>query len=193
MEMHSAGKPHVDQDLCIGCKMCAKICAHDAPQFENKKAYIDHDKCVGCGRCIGVCPKDAVLPASDESNDILNCKIAEYTKAVIQGRPNFHINLVIDVSPYCDCHGENDAAIVPNVGMFASFDPVALDVACADAVNAQPVIQNSKLGDCKEEERAAHHHDHFHSIFPETNWESAIEHGVAIGIGNKEYELITVK
>ena len=193
MEMHSAGKPHVDQDLCIGCKMCAKICAHDAPQFENKKAYIDHEKCVGCGRCIGVCPKDAVLAASDESNDILNCKIAEYTKAVIQGRPSFHINLVIDVSPYCDCHGENDAAIVPNVGMFASFDPVALDVACADAVNAQPVIQNSKLGDCDEEERAAHHHDHFHSIFPDNNWESAIDHGVAIGIGNKEYELITVK
>lgn len=193
MEMHSAGKPHVDQEKCIDCQMCAKICAHDAPQFENKKASIDHNKCVGCGRCIGICPKDAILSASDESNDILNCKIAEYTKAVIDGRPNFHISLVIDVSPYCDCHGENDAAIVPNVGMFASFDPVALDVACADAVNAQPVISNSKLGDCSEEERACQHHDHFHSIFPDTNWESAIEHGVKIGIGNKEYELITVK
>lgn len=193
MEMHSAGKPHVNQDLCIGCKMCAKICAHDAPQFENKKAFIDHNKCVGCGRCIGVCPKDAVRAASDESNDILNCKIAEYTKAVIDGRPHFHISLVIDVSPYCDCHAENDAAIVPNVGMFASFDPVALDVACADAVNAQPVISNSKLGDCGEEERACQHHDHFHSIFPDTNWESAVEHGVKIGIGQKEYELITVK
>lgn len=191
--MHSAGKPHVDKELCVGCHMCEKICAHDAPQFQDKKAWIDHDKCVGCGRCIGVCPKDAVLPASDESNDILNCKIAEYTKAVIQGRPNFHINLVIDVSPYCDCHAENDAAIVPNVGMFASFDPVALDLACAQAVNAQPVISNSQLGDCSEEERAAHHHDHFHSIFPDTNWESAIEHGVQLGIGKKEYELITVR
>lgn len=190
MEMHSAGKPHVDQDLCIGCKQCAKICAHDAPQFENKKAYIDHDKCVGCGRCIGVCPKDAVLSASDESNDILNCKIAEYTKAVIDGRPNFHISLVIDVSPYCDCHAENDAAIVPNIGMFASFDPVALDLACANAVNAQPEIPNSRLGDKKKEE---HHHDHFHTIFPETNWESSVEHGVKIGIGQKEYELVQVK
>ncbi|MFQ7413740.1 MAG: DUF362 domain-containing protein [Blautia hansenii] len=193
MEMHSAGKPHVDQNLCIGCQMCAKICAHDAPEFENKKATINHDKCVGCGRCIGVCPKDAILSASDESNEILNCKIAEYTKAVIHNRPHFHISLVIDVSPYCDCHGENDAAIVPNVGMFASFDPVALDVACADAVNAQPVLSNSMLGDCSEEERASHNHDHFHSIFPETCWESAITHGEKIGIGNSKYKLITVK
>ena len=193
MEMHSAGKPHVDQDLCIGCQMCAKICAHDAPEFENKKATINHDKCVGCGRCIGVCPKDAILSASDESNEILNCKIAEYTKAVIDNRPHFHISLVIDVSPYCDCHGENDAAIVPNVGMFASFDPVALDVACADAVNAQPLLSNSILGDCSEEERASHNHDHFHSIFPETCWESAITHGEKIGIGNSKYKLIIVK
>lgn len=190
MEMHSAGKPHVDQDLCIGCKQCAKICAHGAPQFKDKKAFIDHNKCVGCGRCIGVCPKDAVLPASDESNDILNCKIAEYTKAVIDGRPNFHISLVIDVSPYCDCHAENDAAIVPNVGMFASFDPVALDLACAEAVNKQPVIKNSLLGDKMETEP---HHDHFHTVSPETNWESSIEHGVKIGIGQKEYELIQVR
>ena len=193
MEMHSAGKPHVDQDLCVGCKACAKICAHDAPQFENKKAHIDHDKCVGCGRCIGVCPKDAVLAASDESNDIMNCKIAEYTKAVIDGRPNFHISLVVDVSPYCDCHAENDAAIVPNVGMFASFDPVALDMACVDAVNAQPVLSNSQLDDCGEKVRASHHHDHFTSIFPDTNWKSAVEHGAKIGIGNLEYELIQVK
>lgn len=193
MEMHSAGKPHVDQNLCVGCQMCAKICAHDAPEFENKKATINHDKCVGCGRCIGVCPKDAILSASDESNEILNCKIAEYTKAVIDNRPHFHISLVIDVSPYCDCHGENDAAIVPNVGMFASFDPVVLDMACAEAVNAQPVLSNSMLGDCSEEERACHNHDHFHSIFPETCWETAISHGEKIGIGNSKYKLITVK
>lgn len=193
MEMHSSGKPHVDQDLCIGCQMCAKICAHDAPEFANKKATINQDKCVGCGRCIGVCPKDAILSASDESNEILNYKIAEYTKAVIQNRPHFHISLVIDVSPYCDCHGENDTAIVPNVGMFASFDPVALDIACADAVNAQPILPNSMLGDCSEEKRALHHHDHFHSIFPETNWETAISHGEKIGIGSSKYNLVTVE
>lgn len=191
MEMHSAGKPHVNQEKCIGCGRCSRICAHSAAVVTDKKASIDHNKCVGCGRCIGVCPKDAVLPASDESNDILNCKIAEYSKAVIDGRPNFHISIVVDVSPYCDCHAENDAAIVPNVGMFASFDPVALDVACADAVNAQPAIRNSMLGDALEEH--GEEHDHFHTVSPDTNWRSAIEHAVKIGIGSAEYELVTVK
>lgn len=188
MEMHSAGKPHISQKHCIGCHRCEKICAHGAPYFVDNKASIDHDKCVGCGRCIGVCPKDAVRPASDESNDILNCKIAEYTKAVVDGRPNFHISLVIDVSPYCDCHAENDAAIVPDVGFFASFDPVALDVACADAVNAQPVISNTVLSEADHEG-----HDHFGAVSPATNWKVAIEHAKKIGVGTDEYELIEVK
>ena len=173
---------------CVGCKMCTRICAHDAITVTDKKASIDHNKCVGCGRCIGVCPHDAVNPASDESNDILNKKIAEYTKAVVDGRPAFYINMVIDVSPYCDCHAENDAAIVPDVGFFASFDPVALDMACADAVNKQPVISNSVLG-----EHQHHEGDHFHKVSPETNWMSAIEHAEKLGLGTREYELITVK
>ena len=113
MEMHSAGKPYVKQDLCVGCGRCVKICAHDAPHIVDHKSSIDQNKCVGCGRCIGVCPTDAVRAAEDESNDILNCKIAEYSKAVVSGRPQFHVSLVIDVSPYCDCHAENDVPIVP--------------------------------------------------------------------------------
>ena len=188
MEMHSAGKPHVEEELCIGWHRCEKICAHDAPQFKDKKASIDHNKCVGCGRCIGVCPKDAIVAASDESNDILNCKIAEYTKAVVDGRPAFYINLVIDVSPYCDCHAENDAAIVPDVGFFASFDPVALDIACADAVNAQPVISNTCLSEADHEG-----HDHFGAMFPTTDWRTCIEHAKKIGLGTDEYELVVVK
>ena len=187
MEMHSAGKPYVKQKKCIGCGQCQKICAHSAITIADKKASIDHDKCVGCGRCIGICPVDAVKPAEDESNDILNCKIAEYSLAVLKDRPHFHISLVMDVSPCCDCHAENDAPIVPDVGMFASFDPVALDIACADAVNKQPVIADSRLG-----EQPHVHHDHFKDNHPETNWMSCIDHAVKLGIGSKEYELIEI-
>ena len=187
MEMHSAGKPFVKQKYCIGCRACAKNCAHDAPQFDEQgKAWIDHDKCVGCGRCIGMCPKDAIRSASDETRDNLGRKIAEYSKAVVDGRPCFHINIVNNVSPCCDCHPENDAAIVGDVGMFASFDPVALDVACADAVNRQPVNPLSILFD------RAGAADRFDSLHPTCNWRVTIEHSEAIGLGTSDYALITV-
>ena len=191
MEMHSDGKTHVDQKKCVGCGACKKICAHDAPSVTDGKASIDIDKCVGCGRCIGVCPKDAVYANSNDSNDVLNYKIAEYSLAVCKDRPCFHISLICDVSPNCDCHAENDIPIIPNVGMFASFDPVALDVACADACNRQPVIKGSVLGD----HMAEHHHedgDHFHMVHPDTNWKSCIEHAVKIGLGSDQYELIEI-
>ena len=189
MEQHNAGKPHVAEKHCIGCGQCRKICAHGAPIIENGKAHIDHDKCVGCGRCIAVCPKDAVRIDWDESTTNLNCKIAEYTKAVVDGRPCFHISLVIDVSPTCDCRSENDMAIVPNVGMFASFDPGAQDRACVDAVNAQTPLRGSAADDAHAK---AHVHDHFQRLHPDTNWRSCLEHGEKIGIGTREYELIKI-
>lgn len=187
MEMHSSGKPKISQRKCIGCGACKRNCAHSAITLIERKASIDHSKCVGCGRCIGVCPVDAVKAASDESNDILNRKIAEYSAAVLRGRPHFHISLVIDVSPYCDCHSENDIPIVPDVGMFASFDPVALDVACADAVNRQSAIEGSLLAMNIHE-----HDDHFTDVHPETDWRSAIEHAVKLNLGSSDYELIAI-
>ena len=187
MEQHNAGKPHVVQKHCVRCKMCTKICAHDAISVQDRKAAIDHSKCVGCGRCIAVCARNAITVNFDESHTNLSRKMSEYAKAVVDGRPCFHISLIIDVSPNCDCRAENDAAIVPNVGMFASFDPVALDMACVDAVNTQPILRGSAadIGDC-------HDQDHFHCIHPDTDWMSCLEHAEKLGLGTREYELIKI-
>ena len=97
MEQHNAGKPHVEQEDCVGCGMCTKICAHEGITITDKKAFIDHNKCVGCGRCIAICARNAIAVNWDESITNLNRKIAEYAKAVVDGRPCFHISLVIDV------------------------------------------------------------------------------------------------
>ena len=93
------------------------------------------------------------------------------------------------VSPYCDCHADNDLPVVPDIGIFASFDPVALDMACADAVNAQTPTKGSIL----EESNRPFLDDHFASIFPETNWKCCITHAQKLGLGTEEYELIEVK
>ena len=186
MEMHSSGKPWVKEDRCIHCGACVKNCAHGAISFPEKKARIDQSKCVGCGRCVGVCPVDAVTPANDEAEEILSRKIAEYALAAVQGRPHFHVSLAIDISPNCDCHAENDAPIVPDVGMFASFDPVAIDQACADLVNAQQPLPNSALSDSKPDG------DHFHTVHPVTHWREAVTHAEKLGLGTSQYELIKI-
>ena len=119
--------------------------------------------------------------------------MAEYTKAVVDGRPNFHISLVVDVSPNCDCHGENDVPILPNIGMFASFDPLALDQACADACLAAAPIPGSQLARNMAAPDFVDHHDHFRNSTPESEWRSCLEHAEKIGLGSRQYELITMK
>lgn len=183
MEQHADGKPVVDMSLCVGCGRCARNCAQGAISYAERKAVIDYDKCAGCGRCIGSCPQDAIAAGKSSSNEMLCRKMAEYAKAVCDGRPCYHIAVITDVSPLCDCYGLNDMPIVPNIGMFVSSDPVALDQACADAVNAAPVIPGSILG-------GHDHGDHFHAVHPDTNWKATLEHAEKIGMGTREYELI---
>ena len=189
MEMHSSGTPLIDRDTCIGCGMCVKNCNNNGVRVIDRKAVIDEDKCLGCGHCFAFCPKGAIQCRWDEASGIMNQKIAEYTKAVLQDKPNFHVSLLVDVSPFCDCDPGNDVPIIPNVGMFAGFDPVALDQACADAANKQPIMPNSRLSQHAHTEDK---HDVFTMVHPNTNWEIGLDHAVKLGLGTREYELVTV-
>ena len=192
MQQHNSGKPHVDEELCRGCRRCAKECGSDAISYEGGKAWINPDICKGCGRCIGACSFNAISNDNSNANEILGCKIAEYSQAVCDGRPCFHVSLITDVSPNCDCHGENDAPILPNIGMLASFDPVALDQACVDlCLKAQP-IRNSQLGDHLADPHFHDHGDHFMNSNPNVRWKETLEHAEKIGLGSREYTLKTI-
>ncbi|WP_295252119.1 DUF362 domain-containing protein [uncultured Catenibacterium sp.] len=193
MQQHNSGKPIVHEDLCRGCRRCAKECGSDAITYENGKAVINQDICKGCGRCIGACGFDAIENQNWDANEILGRKMAEYSQAVCDGRPTFHISLVRDISPNCDCHGENDAPILPDVGIFASFDPVALDQACVDACLHATPMPNSQLSDNLANPHWHHHHDNFLDSNPNVRWKETLEHAEKIGLGTREYELIKMK
>lgn len=193
MQQHNSGKPIVHADLCRGCRRCAKECGSDAITYENGKAIIHQDICKGCGRCIGACAFDAIENQNWDANEILGRKMAEYSQAVCDGRPTFHISLVRDISPNCDCHGENDAPILPDVGIFASFDPVALDQACVDACLHATPMPNSQLSDNLADPHWHHHHDNFLDSNPNVRWKETLEHAEKIGLGTREYELIKMK
>ena len=194
-EQHSDGKPVIYEEKCRGCKRCARECANNGLIFnaETKKMTVNYDGCVGCGRCLGACAFDAIDFACDTAAVDLNRKMAEYAKAVVDGRPCFHVSLVIEISPNCDCHSENDSPILPNVGMFASFDPIALDRACVDACLKQTPLPNTQLTDNMSKPDFCDKHDHFTNSTPESNWQTCLEHGEKIGLGTNSYELIIVK
>ena len=174
----------MDEELCIGCGRCTRECAQDAIHLVGRKSHIDPDKCLGCGHCIGTCNQNAINPDYDAAPEVLNYKIAEYAYAVVKDKPSFCINMVIDVSPNCDCLNSNDVPGVPDIGMFASFDPVALDTACLDAVNAAPVISDSLFGKCD-----CRGNDRFGSIHPKSHGMSQVIHAEKIGLGTREYTL----
>ena len=194
-EQHCSGTPHVDEKLCRGCKQCFKECANNGLEYDETthKMYINETNCVGCGRCLGACNFDAISFNNYNANELLNKRMAEYTKAVVDGRPNFHISLIVDVSPNCDCHAENDLPILPNIGMLASFDPLALDQACVDLCMKAKPMPGSQLDKHLHDPNFCDHHDHFTNSTPESEWKSCLEHAQKIGLGNREYELIEMK
>ena len=180
LELHSSSKPiHIETT--------------DTPNHSGKNiaAVIDYDKCVGCGQCVALCQFESAVLKDWDTSETLNGKIAEYTKAIVDTKPCFYINFIVNVSPECDCWNHNDAAIVPDLGIAASFDPVALDQACADMVMAAPALPGSKLD-------KSHHHetlcgeDKFHILHPDTNWQAGLEHAEKLGIGTRRYELVTI-
>ncbi len=189
LEMHSASKPKMIEENCVSCGQCIKNCAQYAIKFKkNGKAIIDYDKCVGCGQCVAVCLFESAQVIWNESADSAIEKIDEYVLATIKGKESFHINFIMDVSPNCDCWPSNDVPIVANIGIAASFDPVALDRACADMVNNATKMTGSVL----DEESYHEGDDKFGHIHANTDWELGLEYGEDIGLGHQEYEIVVV-
>jgi len=192
LELHSTSSPEIAVGNCTGCGVCEKYCAQDAIAVGNDNiARIDYKKCVGCGQCVAVCQYDAARVLWNSASETTCCKIAEYAMAVLRNKPNFHISFMMEVSPDCDCWNFNDYPLVPNIGMAASFDPVALDQACADMVKAAPLLPSSRISDSK----SKHNHtgeDKFKMTHPNTRWESGLEHAEKIGLGTRMYEVIYV-
>jgi uncharacterized Fe-S center protein len=191
LEMHSSSLPVIDRQRCTGCGICARYCSRGAIRVTGRVAAIDEAACVGCGQCVALCQHEAAVMGEGDTSERLNYKIAEYAKAVLLDKPHFHVNFIMNVSPECDCWHHNDAAIVPDLGIAASFDPVAIDQACADLVTRAPALAGSLLADKfpREELRGE---DKFRLLHPDATWQAALAHGEKIGIGSRTYELVTV-
>jgi len=190
--LHSGSSPKIYEKNCTGCRVCEKYCGHDAIKVgKDKIAHIDYEKCVGCGQCVAVCQYDASRVVWASTSETACRRISEYAYAVVKDKPAFHINFIMNVSPDCDCWDSNDYPLVPDIGIAASFDPVALDQASADLVMAAPALPGSKI--CENHKKGnLKGKDKFKLAHPDTFWQAGLEHGEKIGLGHLTYELVNV-
>lgn len=188
-QQHSTLKPVVNKLKCISCGRCINVCPVNAISFKEKKAYIDHNICIGCGECITICPVKAIAPNWDTEVVPFLERMTEYAYGAIVGKENKtgYINFLINITPDCDCVPWSDASIVPDIGILASNDPVALDKASFDLINNQIGFENSHLT-CNHSKGA----DKFKGIWHEVDGLRQITYAKEIGLGNDEYELIEI-
>jgi uncharacterized Fe-S center protein len=149
--MHANVLPSVNQSVCIGCARCKKWCPAEAITIENKKSFIHSEICIGCMECVTVCPTGAISIMWNESTRNLQEKMVEYVYAVLENKQDKagFFSFIMDVTPDCDCTPWSDVSVVPDIGILASRDPVAIEQASLDLVNAQEGlkdrIKNNKM------------------------------------------------
>jgi uncharacterized Fe-S center protein len=186
---HSDVKPVVRQEGCISCTKCAQHCPVNAISFTDEhKAYIDSAECIGCGDCLAMCPVRTIKFSWGDSTTALQRKLAEYALGAMAGKSGkaAFFNVIMNVSPQCDCFSNNDVPIVPNLGIVASTDPVALDKASADMVMAAVGMPGSSASHmCSGD-------DKFTLLAPDSDWRVQLSHAAMLGMGSMEYELVNV-
>ncbi len=173
LRQHASMKPRISTGACTLCKQCMKWCPADAVTEQDGKAFIREEKCIGCGECLTVCKYNAVSYDWGTGSVELQKQVAEHALGAIQGKEekSFFINCLFDMTKDCDCLGSNQQPVMPDIGILASSDPLALDQATLDLTekgNGKKLVG-----------------DHYSRIDPSVQ----LEHGENIGLGNREYEL----
>ncbi|MCB2188690.1 MAG: DUF362 domain-containing protein [Deltaproteobacteria bacterium] len=202
---HSDITPAIMAEKCIACGACIRRCPASAIKFTKRgadepapehaqnpelRAVKDPEKCIGCGDCVLTCPEGAIQIQWNAEIPAFLRRMTAYTKGVLTGKEDHAVffNFITDVSPACDCYPFQDAAIVSDIGVLASTDPVAIDQAAVDLVNQAPGLG----GSCLKHECLAPGSDKFRSIYPHVDWSVQLAYGQEIGLGSREYELLTV-
>jgi uncharacterized Fe-S center protein len=185
--LHSDMRPKVNVKKCTGCGTCIAACPVQAICLVNEKASIDRTRCIGCGECVVVCPERAIPVNWKTSEDRAQKKTAEYAAAVVKakgGRCGF-FNFLLNVAPDCDCCNWNDAPFVPDIGFLASRDPVAVDQAAVDLVNAAPGAAGSAL------EGLSPGEDKFRALH-DIDYTVILDHAEWLGLGTRNYKLLSL-
>ena len=131
-----------------------------------------HQDCKTCPE-VKTCLRNKTIEACwVGSSPLVQEKIVEYAYGAVKNKQVGYFNFVINVSPNCDCYSHADPSIVPDLGVLASLDPVAIDQASIDLVN--------QSAGC----------DIFRKLYPDSDWNVQLGYAESISLGSRKYELM---
>jgi uncharacterized protein len=187
--MHSSVGPRIRLDQCKGCGLCLEICPAKAITLSEKKAVIRAEACIGCGECIVMCRENAIETQWNEASDRFQKKMVEHAWGALKEKEEkaIFLNFLMQISPTCDCYPHNDMPIVKDIGILASTDPVAIDTASCDLVNAEESMPGSAI-----KEPLGKGEDKFRAVFPRIDWATQLEYAEKLGMGERTYTIVKI-
>ena len=173
LRQHSTMKPEVIPEKCRFCKKCIAWCPAAAIAETGQKAEIIMDKCIGCGECLTVCRYDAIEYNWEADSGVLQKKMVEHALGVVKGKEDkcFYINVLVNMTRDCDCYGIDQPKFIPDIGILASADPVAIDKATLDLTTQ---ADGKSLAE---------------KSYKNLDAMVQLQHAVKLGMGTLEYEL----
>ncbi|MFX1390650.1 MAG: DUF362 domain-containing protein [Promethearchaeota archaeon] len=181
-------------DLSQCQQECVASCPVNAIKVENDHAVIDAFICYGCFRCTQKCPVRRALKGPQMRNfpEFVEHFI-DNIKAVLSFGPEKirYFNFAIDIPAMCDCVPNASVPVVPDLGIYGSSDPVAIDKACVDAeTNAPSIPFLNKNGEWTQPiEKGV---EKFKALMPMVDPSNVFNAAVKNKLGSLEYELIPI-
>ena len=174
-KMHFNDFPKTVPEKCTNCGACARDCPANAITFNEEGMLIDKSKCIGCGKCISSCHSSAITKPDDAQQTQRFLEgLVEYAKPVIEAKNNIFFNIIINVSPSCDCASNPKKPFVPNIGILVSTDIVAIEAAAHDLVDK------------------AHQCDDAFMKANSVSGKHQIDYAAELKMGNKNYRLMNI-
>jgi hypothetical protein len=178
-----------------GWEFLEEICPYDLIHVTETSIEWEKEKCCDCRACVFPLLGRGIIELPVEYFKALSVAIADgclgATKAVGKGKVAF-INIAVDLTPGCDCAGFSDVPILPNLGVFASYDPVAVDKACLDRAKETAGLHGSSAEDMDVLEVGKRKFEACSPLLSGLSEDIQVNTGEIIGLGTRDYDLVQV-
>ena len=179
-----------DASKCTGCLLCRDNCPNDAITFEDGKISICDHTCKYCMHCQLACPNDAITIDQHGYRYFQHGMALATREALRTFEPGsvFYITVLTQITPFCDCWGFTTPSIVPDIGIVAGDDIVAVETAALDLIKAEDFIEGS-LTSPLSRRGDGHLLQQIHGKDPYIQVAECIK----VGLGESEYRLSRVR